>query len=78
MSQARNVKLEQLNRWRNAIVHQSLDPLKLGGSTTLRLRDVQAWRNTCNRLAADFDDVLHAYLQGLTGARPGDGTGTSR
>jgi hypothetical protein len=66
----RNVTLERLNRWRNAIVHQSLDPLRLGGTTTLRLTQVRAWRNTCNRLAAAFDEVMHTYLQGLTGTSP--------
>jgi RiboL-PSP-HEPN len=66
----RNVTLEKLNRWRNAIVHQSLNPLRLGGTTTLHLTEVRAWRNTCNRLATAFDEVLRTHLQGLTGTSP--------
>jgi hypothetical protein len=70
LNKARNVLLERLNKWRNAIVHQSLDPIRLGGTTTLRLTQVRSWRTTCNRLSAAFDEVLRAHLQGLTGTSP--------
>src|SRR5207244_5983636 len=40
VNKARNQMLENLNKWRNAIVHQKLDPSKLGGTTVLRLNEV--------------------------------------
>ncbi len=58
----RNKLLEDLNRWRNAIVHQSLDPVKLGGTSTLRLNQVRRWRVTCDRLAAHFDEAMRRLL----------------
>jgi hypothetical protein len=69
-NKGRNVLLEDLNKWRNAIVHQSLDSSKLGGTTALRLNEVRRWRVTCDRLATSFDEALRAHLQGLTGTSP--------
>jgi hypothetical protein len=66
----RQVLLEELNGWRNAIVHQNFDPAKLGGTTVLRLGRVKKWRIACNHLARAFDEVLHRHLQTLTGAAP--------
>jgi hypothetical protein len=67
---ARRASLDSLNHWRNAIVHQDFDPAKLGGTTTLRLAQVRRWRATCHGLARAFDEVLHHYLQVLTGRTP--------
>jgi hypothetical protein len=70
LNRARNQALENLNKWRNAIVHQALDPSKLGGTTVLRLNEVRRWRITCERLATSFDESLRAHLLGLTGTSP--------
>jgi hypothetical protein len=67
---ARRAMLERLNQWRNAIVHQDLEPAKLGGSTTLRLAQVRQWRRACHRLARSFDAVLHRHLLTQTGVAP--------
>jgi hypothetical protein len=66
----RKLLLEELNTWRNAIVHQDFDPIALGGSTVLHLVQVKRWRRACNRLAYSFDNVMQAYLVGITGAPP--------
>ena len=70
LNKARNQMLENLNKWRNAIVHQTLDPSRLGGTTMLRLNEVRRWRVTCERLAASFDEALRVHLLGLTGTSP--------
>ena len=62
--------LEELNLWRNAIVHQDLDGSKLGGTTILRLQQVRRWRGACNRLARAFDEVMRRHLETLTGSTP--------
>jgi hypothetical protein len=68
-NQARQDRLEELSRWRNAIAHQDFDPAVLG-STTLRLRAVRAWRNACERLATSFDEVMRRHLHVVTGISP--------
>ena len=71
---ARNIvrqrRLEELNRWRNAIAHQDFRNSALGGRETIRVGEVRAWRRTCGALAVDFDRVLGLYLKSLTGVRP--------
>ncbi|MBI1916199.1 MAG: hypothetical protein HYS12_15915 [Planctomycetes bacterium] len=62
--------LDQLNEWRNAIAHQSLDPARLGGTTMLRLAVVRRWRRVCRVLAKSMDNVTRAYIQGVTGMPP--------
>lgn len=66
----RHDRLVELNRWRNAIAHQDFDPALLGGSTTLQLKTVQAWRSACRGLAISFDAVLRAHLESATGRNP--------
>ena len=66
----RQILLEELNTWRNAIVHQDLDPARLGGRTTLRLSRVRLWRRASSRLAYAFDEVLRRHLLSLTGTSP--------
>jgi hypothetical protein len=62
--------LDDLNRWRNAVVHQDFNLPKFGGKTILRLEEVQRWRSACNRLARAFDEVMRRHLQNLTGSSP--------
>jgi hypothetical protein len=69
-STARKAALDQLNAWRNAIAHQSFDPSKLGGTTTLRLIQVKRWRGACLYLARCFDEVMRQHLQHLTAVQP--------
>lgn len=68
--QGRPALLEELNRWRNAIAHQDFDPAKLGGRTTLLLRQVRQWRSACSALASAFDRVMHTYIRNSTGLPP--------
>jgi hypothetical protein len=62
--------LDELNTWRNAIAHQSFDPVLLGGTINLHLAKVQRWRRGCNRLVRSFDRVVGAYIQSVTGRNP--------
>lgn len=62
--------LELLNGWRNAVAHDDYEPIKLGGTITLRLNQVRAWRRSCNRLATVFDRVMAQYLFQKTGVHP--------
>jgi hypothetical protein len=66
----RKQRLEELNRWRNAIAHQDFDPAKLGGTIILQLARVRRWRVSCNHLARAFDQVMDQHLQTLTGKAP--------
>src|SRR6266542_1790507 len=66
----RRQALDRLNEWRNAIAHQSLDPARLGGTTTLRLMMVRRWRRMCRVLAKSMDNVTRAYVQAITGRSP--------
>ena len=66
----RHAALTELNEWRNAIAHQDFDPVKLGGTTALRLDRVRGWRNACHALASAFDAVMRHRLQSMTGTPP--------
>jgi RiboL-PSP-HEPN len=66
----RKAMLDHLNAWRNAIVHQSFDPVKLGGTTSLQLTTVRQWRKECGYLARSFDAVMMLHIQTLIGAVP--------
>ncbi len=68
-NQGRFERLEELNRWRNAIAHQDFDPGTLG-SAFLRLEKVQGWRSGCEGLAIAFDRVMQSRLHGMTGLSP--------
>lgn len=69
-NERRRASLEAMNAWRNAIAHQDFDPIKLGGRVTLQLRQVKAWRGTCNQLARSFEAVLRMHLHSRIGAWP--------
>ena len=69
-NRVRKLRLEELNRWRNAVAHQDFDPLVLGGRTEPRLSQVRAWRSACDGLALCLDDVVADYLAAIIGTRP--------
>jgi hypothetical protein len=62
--------LDVLNEWRNAIAHEDFTSPRLGGIMNLRLAQVRRWRRACVRLARAMDEVMHQYLQALTGVPP--------
>jgi hypothetical protein len=67
----RQVALEALNRWRNAIAHNAFAPdMYKGSRPSLPLAQVQDWRRACDGLAHSFDNVLGAYLRSVTGVAP--------
>ena len=65
----RQVELEVLNEWRNAIAHQDFTG-QLGGITTLHLTHVQKWRRSCDSLAVALDEIMKQRLTTLTGRAP--------
>ena len=68
-NKSRFERLEDLNRWRNAIAHQDFDPRVLGPGQ-LRLETVQEWRSACEGLAISFDRVMRLPLREMTGTPP--------
>jgi hypothetical protein len=62
--------LQEMIKWRNAIVHQDFDPILLGGTSTLHLARVRDWRRAVNVLARSFDQAMCNYLQALRGSVP--------
>ena len=66
----RKEMLQDLNNWRNAIVHQDFDLVRRGGVATLQLKRIKGWRRALNRLAASFDNVMRSRLHTLLGASP--------
>jgi hypothetical protein len=62
-------RLEELNRWRNAIAHQDFDR-RILGRAFLRLERVRGWRSACEGLAISFDQVMWTHLHRLTGITP--------
>ena len=67
----RKIALEELNDWRNAIVHQDFAAAMLrAGRPKLPLAQVQSWRKACDGLARSFEEVLHGHLQTMTGVPP--------
>lgn len=66
----RQKSLEQLNLWRNAIAHNDFTDEKLDGVTSVSLADVRSWRNSCGKLAEEFDIVMKNHLKTLTGTAP--------
>lgn len=73
LNNARQAKLDALNRWRNAIAHQDfadVPPLDGAGRTSLRKSDVDRWRSACGGLSVSFDAVVSDWILDLTGTRP--------
>jgi hypothetical protein len=66
---SRQSRLEDLNKWRNAIAHQDFDPSILG-TAPLQLRRVKGWRSACDGLASSFDEVMRIHIQSVIGQSP--------
>jgi hypothetical protein len=66
----RKKALGELNKWRDAIVHQSFEPAEFGNRPMLGLAEGRRWRADCGQLARSFDEVMRTYLQSLTGIPP--------
>jgi len=70
----RQMRLDQLNTWRNAIAHQdfvfSAQQQALLSGTSVTLRWARAWRSSCNGLAQTFDRVVGDYLAAIARHRP--------
>ena len=66
----RHARLDEMNRWRNAIAHHDFTSPHLGGRMQVRLADVKQWRTTCEALAVVFDRVVGYHLKSLLGTAP--------
>jgi hypothetical protein len=66
----RRDRLDELNRWRNAIAHQDFDPASLGGRTTVTHGMIRSWRSACDTLAVSFDTVVGRYAATITNTAP--------
>ncbi|HVS36250.1 MAG TPA: hypothetical protein VMS17_11835 [Gemmataceae bacterium] len=60
--------LGEMNKWRNAIAHQR--PTAPPGVPPLTLAGVQAWRVSCDGLAAWLDGILYNELRRILGVAP--------
>lgn len=69
-TEPRRRRLLRMNQWRNAVAHQDFTIPDLGGADTLRLTEIRQWRKTCDKLAVDFERVMHDYLSDVTGTAP--------
>ena len=70
---SRQIRLEQLNEWRNAIAHHDFtrpgrSPLE--PSPPLHVRHVRSWRSACNALARSMDAVVSAQIGAVIGTPP--------
>jgi len=63
----RQMLLEELAKWRNAIAHQDFS--KVGGPR-LQLASVRRWRGALNLLAGEFDNAMCLYLKDILGTEP--------
>ncbi len=59
-------RLEQLNIWRNAVVHQDFnlsqhDAAKVKGTNPHHVAYVRMWRRTCTELAKQFEEIVRGY-----------------
>jgi hypothetical protein len=66
-NQRRRALIEQMNVWRNAIAHQDFTATR---GMAIQLRQVRQWRDACNGLAGDFDEVMRQQLSVTNGASP--------
>lgn len=71
----RRRRLEQLNVWRNAVVHQNfvLKPhhqALVQGTNPDHVVHVRAWRRNCDELAVEFDRVVRGYVTRVVGGAP--------
>ena len=61
-------RIAMLNAWRNAIAHQTAAAPP--GAPPLTLAGVQAWRGSCDGLAAWLDGIMYNELRGILGVAP--------
>jgi hypothetical protein len=71
----RRRRMEQLNVWRNAIVHQNfkLKPHheeQVRGTTPYHVLHVRQWRGACGELAVEFDRMVRAHVDRVVGGPP--------
>jgi hypothetical protein len=71
----RRRRLEQLNVWRNAIVHQNfmLKPhheALVRGTNPDHVTHVRRWHANCDELAEQFDGVVRTYVTRVVGGQP--------
>jgi hypothetical protein len=59
-----------MNEWRNAIAHHDFARPVCGGKASVQLKDVRRWRQACNALTLDFDQVMAAHLRNFSGVAP--------
>ena len=60
--------LDQLNRWRNAVAHQTA--AAPAAAPPLTIAAVRAWWASCDGLAVWLDGTMYNELRGLLGAAP--------
>lgn len=72
-SAGRQVLLEQLAVWRNAIAHQDFagNATRLAGRDRITLGEVRRFRNACAGLAQTFDAVVLTHIKTLAGPSAG-------
>lgn len=69
---SRRMRMEQLNVWRNAVVHQNftLKPhhaAQVKGTNPQHVFYVRRWRASCGELAVQFDRIVRAYVTRVVG-----------
>ncbi len=72
-NQIGNLRLDELVRWRNAIVHEDFRDkatFPMGQRTVLRLSKMREWRRNCNSLATGMDSLMRDHVGKLTGTKP--------
>ena len=71
-SRLRQQKIEDMNRWRNAIAHQDFRKVASvsGSIPALQVGVVRDWRRACDRLAKNSDRVCGAYLTHVIAVAP--------
>lgn len=62
--------LGHLNRWRNKAAHQGTRPLAGGAPAVLTLAVLQAWKASCDGLAAALDGKMQVAVLKMTGTAP--------
>jgi hypothetical protein len=73
LQKKRQLKLEQLNIWRNQIAHSdalTADEQRKVGKTKPTLQNGRRWRSACEFLAIRFDQVIGDYVENLVQQRP--------
>jgi len=71
----RKRRLEQLNVWRNAVVHQNfklkqVHEVLVKGTDPHYVAHVRMWRGACDELAQQFDQIIRTYVGRVVGGPP--------